>query len=262
LSKSKIVKAPFVAMSDIRKEIKTVDPRDPKIIPSLKGEEGEGVEPATSEENPDEAINDDVIDGSVSMVIEEAREEADRMLREARELSEQIREQARQEGFDMGYAQGVSKGADEVKAQALALDQKAAQLDELFEVSIKEIQPEIATLVKELVEGMVGHYANHDEVIMFLIKLGLSEITTYGSFIVKVSPDDFEYVVENKWELTEGLSDKIDIEILRDNNLGPKDCMIETEYGTVDASLHTRMESLGRELSLINGSLKRHGQKE
>lgn len=262
MSNSEIIKAPFVAMSDIRREIKTVDPRDPKIISSLPGEEEEAKEqPINEETQEEEAIDDDVIDGSVSMLLDEAREEAERILREAREVSEQILEEARQEGFDMGYQEGVAKGEEDMSLKEQALEEKALRLDELFERSLQEIEPQVALIIKDLVEGMVGHYADDEGVILFLVKLALSEIKTYGSFIIKVAPEDFEAVTAHQSELMAGLSDKISLEILKDSALEPKACIIETEAGTVDASLNTRLESLGRELRLISDSLK-HGQKE
>ncbi len=53
-------------------------------------------------------------------------------------------------------------------------------------------------------------------------------------------------------------SNRIDVEVLRDNNLGPKDCIVETEYGNVDASLQLRLDNLSKELSLISDSLSRN----
>ena len=261
MSKSKIVKATFVSMSDIRKEIKTVDPMDPKIIPNLEDSVLSELSPmneTTEDSTREEAIDDNVIDGSTSIVLEQAQAEADRMVREAGELAEQITEEARQRGFDMGYQEGKDQSTRELDAREAQLNQRAIDLEEAYEANIKAAEPKIAKIIKQLVEGIVGHYAINEEVILFLIHLALSEITTYGSFIVKVSPEDFDYVKEHKDTLTEGLSDRIDIEVLMDKNLGSKDCIVETDYGNVDASLQLRLGSLSKELGLIGDSLNRN----
>jgi len=76
--------------------------------------------------------------------------------------------------------------------------------------------------------------------------------------MLKVSPEDFDYVIAHKDELTEGLSDKVTVEVLRDKRLSPMDCLIETDYGNVDGSLKLRLDGLNNELKLIVNSMNRN----
>ena len=260
MSKSKIIKAPFVSMSEIRKEITSVDPKDPNIIQGVEentfDHDGDD-ELITEEDNQGEAINDSVIDGSTSMMLENAKEEADLILNEAREMAIQIKEQARQQGFDQGYEEGSRSSKEELEAGRKDLEAKADALTYAFEEKLREAEPEMARIIADLVNGMVGHYADNPEVIVFLIRLSLSEINTFGNFMLKVSPEDFDYVIAHKDELTEGLSSKVSVEVLRDKRLSPMDCLIETNYGNVDGSLNLRLDSLTKELKLIADSMNR-----
>ncbi len=225
MSKSKVVKASFVSMSDIRKEIKVVDPKDPKIInplPDLSLNRGDAAE-STEKSLLESAIDDDVIDGSTSMLLESAKEEADLIVAEARGMALQIREDARLQGFDNGYSEGIEASRDELAERTQALIDKEKTLEEAFENKLREAEPKIAGVINDLVNSMVGHYAKEPSTIIFLIRLALSEITAFGSFILKVSPADFDYVMEHKSSLTEGLSEKVEVEVLRDNTLEPLD---------------------------------------
>lgn len=261
LSDSRIVKAPFVAMSEIRKEIRTVDPNDPKIVHSMDVEEDEGFKAETTEEiHKETAIDDNVIDGSVSIFLRKAEQEAELILQTARNDAKRLREEARKQGYDVGYTEGMESARDEVTTQRNALSKKAKEMDAAYEEMIREAEPLMAGVISDLVDNMVGHYATNQEVILFLIRLALSEISTYGNFIIKVSPADFEYVLARKEELDREVSDKITFEIAKDSGLAPMDCLIETAYGSVDASLKLRRSNLIKELRLIADSLHRKNE--
>lgn len=248
-------------MSEIRKEITTVDPRDPKIIQNLEEafiDPHAGNEVITEEDNQDKAIDDNVINGSTSMLLENAKEEADLILNEAREMAAHLKEQARKKGYDKGYEEGSRGSKEALEAGQRAFEVKTEALTQEYENKLREAEPEMAAIIADLVNNMVGHYAENPEVIVFLIRLSLSEINTFGSFMLKVSPEDFDYVMAHKSELTDGLSDKITVEVLRDIRLSPMDCLIETNYGNVDGSLNIRLDSLTKELKLIANSLHRN----
>lgn len=258
MSKSKIVKAPFVSMSEIRKEITTVDPKDPKIIKGVAMEDqasDEDLNPITEEDKQEEAIDDNVIDGSTSMLLENAKEEAELIIREAQAMAEGIKAKAKEEGYDEGYGHGIQAVKDELEAGQKALEEEAKALMAAYDEKLREAEPEMAKIIAELVNGMVGHYAKNPDVIIFLIKLALSEVTTFGNFMLKVSPEDFEYVMAHRDELTEGLSNRVSVEVLKDPRLDPMDCLIETDYGNIDGSLSLRLDSLNKELKLIADSM-------
>jgi len=245
-------------MSDIRKEIKSIDPKDPSIIQSVDGSQQvaeDTREPLIEEDLTVAAIDDQVINGSTSMLLEQAQHEADEIIQNARELATQIQEESRQKGFDMGYDEGLATSKDAYEEKELALRQESEDLIVAYEEKVNGLEPKIALIIRDLVEKMVGRFTDEPDVVIYLIKLALSEITTYGSFIVKVAPDDFDHVLANKEDILSGLSERIDVEVLRDTHLEKNQCLIETDLGNVDASLQVRLTSLLRELQLISDSL-------
>ena len=256
MSDSKIIKSSFVSMSDIRRKIAKVDPDDPNIITPHPGVDEDEVS-TTKESEAEEAIDDDVIDGSVSIILEEAESKAAEIIKQAELEAEKIKSKAHAQGYEQGYEDGKKVSEDELEQGREALKNKAIELEEAYEGMLREAEPLMAEVISELVDNMVGHYADHKDVILFLVRLALSELTTYGEFIVKVSQEDYDYVIQHKDELDIEVGDKVTLEIVKDSGLLNGDCLIETAYGSVDASLHVRRESLKQELRLISDSLRR-----
>lgn len=268
MSKSKIVKAPFVAMSDIRKEIKTIDPSDPNIIKTVdalntqfvEGDDGQIDNGTTEDMTEKEAVDDDVIDGSLIISREEIEAEINEMIEAAKEEAEAIRASAKQEGYDVGFVSGQEAANEILDAKMKEFDTRAQVLAADFEEAKlayqAELEPKVAYVIRELVLKMVGKHEDDPGIILFLVKLAFEEIHTYGSFVIKVSGEDFDYAMTHKDELTYGISEKVDIEILKDISMKKNQCFIETEMGNVDCSLNIRLESLEKELKLIGDSLK------
>jgi flagellar biosynthesis/type III secretory pathway protein FliH len=94
---------------------------------------------------------------------------------------------------------------------------------------------------------------------MYLIKSGMNELDLHGDLVIKVSTFDVDEVLEHKQHIVEGLSEKIDVEILVDQQLEKNECIIETNMGSIDCSLGTQMEALLQELRLIRESLEGDG---
>lgn len=250
-------------MSDTRKEIQIIDPSDPSIIPSvtsendLEKEKDNDIKGSQDKDSQDkEAIDDDVIDGSNSLRIEEAEAQVKKMIEEAEKESEIIKKEAEKSGYDEGYSKGIKEGEAviEKEKQQLVTEKNNMILEK--ESIIRQLEPKVANIIRELLIKLVGRYEDDPNIIVHLAQIGLNEIHTYGSFIIKVSIEDYDYIIAHKKELEQNLSEKVDIEILKDTSLEKNQCLIETEMGNIDSSLKIRLSSLSKELKLIGDSLK------
>lgn len=186
-------------------------------------------------------------------------------------LKEEGRNQGYEEGFLSGKNDGYDTGYEEGKIQAehdvnLALEAYSREQDgvmqELKDQLIqeysdykKELEPKMLSIIEDLVIKIIGVQKTSKGTIMHLIKCGLDELELHGDLVIRVSSKDLDYVIERKHELTEELSEKVIVEILKDQQLEENECVIETEMGTIDCSLGTQLEGLLKELRLIKDSL-------
>ena len=130
------------------------------------------------------------------------------------------------------------------------------ELKEQYEEEKKRLEPQMLYIIESLVTKLIGIQSVSKGTIMYLIKSGMDELDLHGDLVIKVSTFDIDEVLENKTQLTEGLSEKIDVEVLVDQQLEKNECIIETNMGSIDCSLGTQMESLIQELRLIRDSLE------
>jgi flagellar assembly protein FliH len=256
---SKIIKAPFVSMSEIRKKIQTIDPQNPKIIHPVEKEISENdfgtLDGSQHNEYEGEAIDDDVIDGSHTIAVEETEVMVKEMLDEAYDKAEQIKEQAREEGFESGYEEGIVAARSAIDLKMNQLDQERETMLEQNMAYIRDFEPKVAEIINQLLYKMIGRYADDPDIILYLVRLAFEEINIYGSIVIKCSPEDFDHLVSHKDELSENLSEKVNLEILKEITLEKSRCLIETDMGNIDCSLQVRLESLQKELKLIKESL-------
>lgn len=258
---SSIIKSPFVSLLNQKKPIEVVNINNSKIINSSPKEEQE-TKVKESESNLNQELTKTSREQDLKInyeeVIAKANKEANAIVQEAErkmaEIEVQIRTNAKAEGYKVGYEEGkiaASKELEELKVELQnAIEQKQNEKQNL----LVNIEPQIASIINQLVTNLVGIQSVNPETILYLIKQGFNEIEQHGDLIIRVSSDDFDQVVENKSILSDNLSEKIDLEILKDVSLKKNDCIIETDLGNIDCSLDVRLNGLKKELDLIGKS--------
>ena len=82
------------------------------------------------------------------------------------------------------------------------------------------------------------------DIIIKLVKNIVDSMNTAEAYKILVNPEDFETLTAEfgKQNLYSSVNDKI--QILTDNNVSPGGCIVETDLGSVDATLETRVASL------------------
>ena len=252
-SLSRIVKSNFVSFTEQKKEIKIIANNDPKVLKSsIKAVEH--IEDLHTDEMPD--LHED-LDALKEKITEEAYDKG-------LELGQQ---KGYEEGYKKGYEEGKATGQDEgrrlLETERDALYQEIEHLraenNEQFEAQKNALEPKMLYIIEALVTKLIGIQSVSQDTIMYLIKSGMNELDLHGDLVIKVSSFDVDEVLEHKQRIVEGLSEKIDVEILVDQQLEKNECIIETNMGSIDCSLGTQMEALLQELRLIRESLEGDG---
>ena len=252
-SLSRIVKSNFVSFTEQKKEIKIIANNDPKVLKSsIKAVEH--IEDLHTDEMPD--LHED-LDALKEKITEEAYDKG-------LELGQQ---KGYEEGYKKGYEEGKATGQDEgrrlLETERDALYQEIedtrAEINKQFEAQKNALEPKMLYIIEALVTKLIGIQSVSQDTIMYLIKSGMNELDLHGDLVIKVSSFDVDEVLEHKQGIVEGLSEKIDVEILVDQQLEKNECIIETNMGSIDCSLGTQMEALLQELRLIRESLEGDG---
>lgn len=205
-------------------------------------------------------INEDVINEMMA----NAQEEADRILSAAREEAEgilasanaealEIKAKAEADGHDEGYKVGYDEGVKLAEEAEQRCMQKEQELEELYEQKIEELEPVFVDKLTDIYEHVfMTDLADKKELVLYLLSDAMRNIEGGKNFLVHVSKDDYEYVLENKDELFKGLPSTSTLEVIEDLTLSAAQCFIEAESGIFDCGLGTELSLLKKELSLLS----------
>ncbi len=268
-SLSDIIKSHFVSFSDQKKPINIIDNKDPSILKSTGKSMIKEHEAGSESSVEGLSLNDLNLNPSLDSF---RNEEQQQLVEKQKTIAKKNgydegfkigKDEGYNEGHNEGYNEGIKKAETEVSIQLSKLDDdNQIRVKELKEQLINEysdykatLEPKMLTIIEDLVMKLIGEQSICKGVIVHLIKCGLDELEIHGDLVIKVSQEDLDYVIERKAELTEELSEKITVEILKDQQLSKNECVIETEMGTIESSLGVQLSGLLRELRLIKESL-------
>ena len=174
-----------------------------------------------------------------------AKEEFESILKNAYDQSSEIRKISEEEGLNKGYEEGLNKGY----AKADALIEEALEIKEKYKIKFenikKEAESELTDIIVLLTETILNKHIDEDEdLIKGLVEKALLKCAYTANLILRVAPEDYDGAVSYKryiLSLTEGVDD---IEIKQDIALIPGSCVIDTDAGSVDSSVHTQFDNI------------------
>ena len=209
-----------------------------------------------------------IMDTSYVELLNKAKQQAQDIITEAKETAEQIKIEAQVEaaklseaakeeghrqgysiGYDEGYRQGLAEGKEQAKAQYDALIEEANQIkqkylqdrEKLYEISEKNMLMLAVDIAKQIIGDALG---KDDKVYMELAYNALKLVQGHRKIQLKVSSEDFPYMLKNKNELLSRLKGVDDIQIIEDSYLDRGSCIIDTGNGIIDASVKSQMDKI------------------
>lgn len=253
---SSIIKSPFINYaSNNKKLIKVINETENTVNKpsSIIKSDTSNIEKIVREErHKAEVVSNDIIN--------KAMNESECIIQDAKNKALELEREAYNNAFENGYNDGLKKSQEEllIKEQELQLIMEDAIKHK--ENIISELEPKVAIIINSLVEKLTNYVVDKEQIILYLIKKGLSEVELLENVIIRVCVDDYDYVVENKEMFTSNISEQVSIEILKDASLSSNDCIIESKSGNIDCSLNTQLNGLNSDLKLITDSMDFEGK--
>lgn len=211
-------------------------------------------EETVAEEEPEEPEGEAVQETSPEEYIEQAKKEAEQILKDAREQAELLREQGYAEGRELGYEEGVRDAYEEQKA--------------ILDKEIRELQTNIADVIKSV---SIEKEKMMETVVDDLKKISLAVAEKVIQTSLQSSEDIIKRIIlaatdkmkKRQWakiyitKCNTGISLEADVEflerlsLLSDNlkiitmdNSEEGTCIIELPDEVIDASVGTQLENI------------------
>jgi flagellar assembly protein FliH len=244
-SNQRILKAHAVILDEDNKVIIDASMSDEEI--EAAGQKEAAYTESRQKINPEDQAQSIIAEANrkAHACIKDAQDEAEQALQAAKAQARAEGEAILKEMREQGYQEGLSKAEQEgeaIRAQAQqALDEAVAEREAMEQA----LEPDMVDLVIGIAQKLLGDTVKlNPQVIVFLIKQGLSGTTFSGDVTIHVSAHDFETVTGHKDKLLALADGAVRLEILKDLSLNAMDCVIETPYGNIDCSLGQQLESL------------------
>ncbi len=202
--------------------------------------------------------------GEVANIVDAAKEESKKIISNAHIKSEAIFEESRLKGFEVGKENGFLAGKEEGflagKEEGLKevedLKIEAVKIVEDAKIEKNKILDEAEIETVEVIKEIIGNFFDSiydidDNVIVHLIRRGLRNATILEVATIKVSEHDYDDVVEKVDEFKKLVDSSKRLEVVKDFNLNKSDCVIDTEFGSIDCSLKDIKNNLVSNLTMI-----------
>lgn len=174
--------------------------------------------------------------------------------REALARLKDLQEQAYQQAYQLGLDEGRQKAFEHRGAE---IEEKLAHFKKILEW-LSHLKKDLVTFNETHIMRLVFYLAKRlalseisikPEIVLTVAKQAIESAQTEESIAVRVSPGDFEFI--------EGAREKLgkEFEVLKkvrfeiNEQMSNGGCVVETNYGDVDATIEQRLEKLWAALS-------------
>jgi len=173
----------------------------------------------------------------------DAQNEAAQIREKAMQEAQQIRDEAeayRQRHKEEGFQEGIELGKAEMTEAILRMNRENEARYRHFEYDLVKLSMTIA-------EKIIGEQLTiAPNTITDIVAKALLNVRHQKEIFIRVNPDDFDTISNQKYMLLEQLSRANDIDIRPDPEIAQGGCLIESETGTVDASLEKQLAAIER----------------
>ena len=186
----------------------------------------------------------------------EAQDESDKIVAEANEKARQIEkesietfEKKQKEGEEQGFIAGKEAGYAEGQAEVERLIQRLHTVlerasDRRSEILL-ETEQDIIDLVLLIARKVVKVITeNQRNIIISNVVQALRKVKGRGNVIIRVNMADLKLTTEHTKDFIERMEGVKSIQVAEDSTIGQGGCVIETDFGEIDARISSQLLEL------------------
>jgi flagellar assembly protein FliH len=189
-------------------------------------------------------------------LLTEAQEEAARLTAEAQAAAEEIvktakdsaaavEEKARTEGFTKGREEGWQEGRAEAQRIIERLHLVLSKVIEKRSDIMKESEAQIIKLIILIARKVVKVISENQKSIVINNTIeALQKLKTKADISIRVNLEDTALMTEHIKDIIERVENVKNISILEDSTVGKGGCIVETDFGEIDARIASQLQEI------------------
>jgi flagellar assembly protein FliH len=150
-------------------------------------------------------------------------------------------EKGMEEGKKTGYADGKAEVERLISRTQTMLERAQDKRGEILAESEKEIIDLVLMISRKVIKVLSE---NQEGVIISNVIQALRKVKTKGTCLIRVNIDDLQLATEHKQEFIKLVEGVKDIQILEDTTVDKGGCVIETDFGEIDARISSQLAEL------------------
>ncbi len=176
-------------------------------------------------------------------------------MQQMKDQAAQIHEEAREQGHQEGHEEGYQKGAQAVRerfASSLAMlqslvDELSQAREKMYPLLEREMVEIVASLAKKVVRTELESQADG---IREIVRMAIESVLDRETLTVKVHPDDHKVLQDYGQELIQLFHEIKNVSFEAHASVAPGHCVVESNFGTVEAGLEHLDQQIDRILHL------------
>jgi flagellar assembly protein FliH len=194
----------------------------------------------------------------------EAQDEAEKIIAEAQTNAKQIekdslaafeneRKDAEERGRMAGREVGFTEGKDEVTRLTERTQTILERAQEKRAEILAETEQQIIDLVLLISRKVIKVISeNQRNVVISNVVQALRKVKGRGNIIIKVNMLDLKLTTEHKKEFIDLVEGSKSVQIIEDSTVDPGGCVIETDFGEIDARISSQLAELEQKILEIS----------
>lgn len=186
-------------------------------------------------------------------ILEQANLQAKQIIETAMAEAEKIKAEAFQTAKEDAYQAAIKEAEVDIQNIKGELGRRKAQQEQEYSLRLREMEPLLVDVILE-VFSRVTHVLSEDkrDLILHLVNSVMTKTELSKNFTIRVSKDDYAFLVNSREKIYGAVSKEVYIEILEDLSLSRNQCIIETDGGIYDCSLDIQLENLIKDMKLLS----------
>lgn len=180
----------------------------------------------------------------------------EKILQKLRGQAARIENEAYEKGFAQGEKDGMETGQKRLEVVLRQMAALLREIDDRREALFREDEQGLIEfalcVIKKIVrrEGQLGA-----GIIKDTLRAAFRQVEENRRTVLHLNPADYKYLLAHPQGLPFVLGDRERIKILEDDTLSAGGCLIETDYGIIDATVEGQFDHLVAEVVRKNSSL-------
>jgi flagellar assembly protein FliH len=184
-------------------------------------------------------------DNESQKLLENAQSEASRLREESEKQIEDFKTDAYNKGYEAGREEGFQSGKAEVER---LIDRIHTVLNKSIEKRIEiinEAESQVIDLVLQITRKVIKVISeNQKNVVINNVVQALRKMKSRGDVAIKVNLADLEITTEHTKDFLRIVENVKSITVLEDSSVDKGGCIIETDFGQIDARISSQLKEI------------------